>query len=271
MLILVILSCRASSSFAFTALSRGVIHVATQSRAQSTGRSASASLSTSILLSPTQLSMSKQHKIFCYGDSLTAGTSPPSPELYPYGPYLERSLHELMSDSGSSAVVRWSGYPGWTAAAMADPTTLTGPSGLRTFLRNISAKTGSPADLCIILAGTNDLGYAVDARPIFNDIQILHRESHGEGVPTAAVGIPPSAWQRSNADAANMAATVNTSLKEWCDATPMATFVPCPIDMSTVGNELWSFDGLHFSKAGFQALGEGLAPSIANIIQSRVE
>lgn len=47
----------------------------------------------------------------------------------------------------------------------------------------------------------------------------------------------------------------------------MATFVECPIDVASVGNELWSSDGLHFSPAGFKALGEGLAPSIAKIIQ----
>lgn len=248
-----------SSSFAFkaaaaaVAASRSEFIIASESPARI--RSAS-----------TQLSMSdKQHKLFCYGDSLTAGTTL-GPELHPYGPHLERTLKELMSDSESSAIVRWSGYPGWTASAMADPTTLDGSTGLRTFLRNINAKTGSAASLCIILAGTNDLAYAVESQPIVNDILVLHGASHDEGVPTVAVGIPPSAWQRSNADAANLAAAVNTSLREWCDATPMATFVPCPIDMSTVGNELWSSDGLHFSKAGYQALGEGLAPSIANVI-----
>ena len=252
----VLVSCRASSSFVFTAASRGII--ASERRARSRY--------VSMPLSSTQLAMSnKQHKIFCYGDSLTAGTTT-SPELSPYGPHLELSLKELMSDSGSSAMVRWSGYPGWTASAMADPTTLDGPSGLRTVLRNINARTGSAASLCIILAGTNDLAYAVDALPIVNDIQVLHRASHDEGVPTVAVGIPPSAWQRSNADAANLAATVNTLLREWCDATPMATFVPCPIHMSTVGNELWSSDGLHLSKVGYQALGKGLAPSIANVV-----
>ena len=213
-------------------------------------------------------SVQSQKKVFCYGDSLTAGTSPPLPELFPYGPYLESELRRLVPDA--SPIVRWSGYPGWCATTMADPSTLDGSSGLRTFLRTISAKTGSPASLSVILAGTNDLAYESDSRPIVDAILALHRASHGEGVPTAAVGIPPSMWQRQSSDAANLAATVNKSLEGWCsssEAGGMATFVECPIDISSVGNKLWSSDGLHFSPAGFKALGEGLAPSIAKIIQ----
>lgn len=189
-------------------------------------------------------------------------------ELFPYGPHLESELRRLVPDA--SPIVRWSGYPGWCATTMADPSTLDGSSGLRTFLRTISAKTGSPASLSVILAGTNDLAYESDSRPIVDAILALHRASHGEGVPTAAVGIPPSMWQRQSSDAANLAATVNKSLEGWCsssEAGGMATFVECPIDVSSVGNELWSSDGLHFSPAGFKALGEGLAPSIAKIIQ----
>lgn len=212
-------------------------------------------------------SLSMQRKVFCYGDSLTAGTSPPLPELYPYGPHLENELKRLVPDL--SPMVRWSGYPGWTATAMADQPTLDGPSGLRTFLRNIDTKTGSPASLCIILAGTNDLAYEVDAQPIVDAILTLHKASHGEGVPTAAVGIPPSAWQRQSSAAADMAATVNTMLEEWCSSSSrgMATYVACPISASSVGNKLWCSDGLHFTPDGFKALGEGLAPAIAKILE----
>jgi len=210
-----------------------------------------------------------QKKVFCYGDSLTAGTSPPLPELFPYGPHLESELKKLVPDA--SPIVRWSGYPGWTADAMADPSTLEGPSGLRTFLRTINAKTGSSASLCVILAGTNDLAYERRVQPIVDAILTLHTTCHEEGVPTVAVGIPPSAWQRQSSDAADTAAAVNAALEEWCglsnEARGMATFVACPISAASVGNELWSGDGLHFSPAGFKAMGEGLAPSIAKILK----
>ena len=52
---------------------------------------------------------SNQRRILCYGDSLTAGTSPPFNELLPYGPYLETELNASIEEE---VVVRWRGLPG---------------------------------------------------------------------------------------------------------------------------------------------------------------
>ena len=103
-------------------------------------------------------------RVFCYGDSLTAGTSPPLDELYPYAPTLEKAL-------GSSVLVRHRGLPGVSADAMlqhADDE----QNGLRSLLRK-----SSPA-LVIILAGTNDLGYASGSAPIVRSVCGLHELSH---------------------------------------------------------------------------------------------
>ncbi|KAL3771365.1 hypothetical protein ACHAW5_000074 [Stephanodiscus triporus] len=77
-------------------------------------------------------SSARHLRVFCYGDSLTSGTSPPSGALFPYGPHLEDELNLLLaarsttaSSSSSSrsphstAMVRWRGLPGWTAATNA--------------------------------------------------------------------------------------------------------------------------------------------------------
>mmetsp|Transcript_25173 Transcript_25173/g.59883 ORF Transcript_25173/g.59883 Transcript_25173/m.59883 type:complete len:148 (+) Transcript_25173:165-608(+) len=87
-------------------------------------------------------------KVFCYGDSLTAGTSPPHVGNFPYGPHLEDSL----SRDDGNVVVRWKGLPGWTAATMNE--FINDPNvGLQPILdRNPSLS------LVIILAGTNDIG-----------------------------------------------------------------------------------------------------------------
>ena len=150
---------------------------------------------------------------------------------------------------------------------------LDGPEGLRTLLRSVQSRTGSPADLCIILAGTNDLAYETEAAPIVDALEALHGASHGEGVPTVAMGIPPSAWQRSDPHAGALASEVNASLQRWCQATSgrgeanrRSIFLSCPIDPSTLGGALWSPDGLHLSPDGFRELGEGLAPSLAQIL-----
>ena len=65
------------------------------------------------------LSCRAQHRILCYGDSLTAGTADSPWELYPYAPHLEKALN-TNANGGTSFVVRHRGMPGWTAEAMVD-------------------------------------------------------------------------------------------------------------------------------------------------------
>ena len=105
-------------------------------------------------------------RIFCYGDSLTSGSSPPSNALFPYGPHLERELNDLLRATARSSAdaasppdatavaVRWRGLPGWTASAMAD--CLGDPTfGLRSAIGGVR---DPPLSLVLILAGTNDIG-----------------------------------------------------------------------------------------------------------------
>ena len=61
----------------------------------------------------------QRRRILCYGDSLTAGTSPPFNELFPYGPYLETELNTSKEEE-EEVVVRWRGLPGWTSQQMVD-------------------------------------------------------------------------------------------------------------------------------------------------------
>ena len=116
-------------------------------------------------------------RVLCYGDSLTAGTSPPLDTLHPYAPQLEAAI-------GPSVLVRHRGLPGATAAAMlqwADDE----QRGLRSLLRK------SSPSLAIILAGTNDLGYHSESAPIVDALRGLHEQCHALDVPSLAVGIPP--------------------------------------------------------------------------------
>ena len=185
-------------------------------------------------------------RILCYGDSLTAGTSPPLDELYPYAPTLEKAL-------GSSVLVRHRGLPGVSADAMlqhADDE----QNGLRSLLRK-----SSPA-LVIILAGTNDLGYASGSAPIVRSVCGLHELSHELGVPSLAVGIPPSAYQAMQPEAAARAREVNDELREWCnERIQLCSYVEHPVGSWSEGDARWAPDGLHFSPEGYAMVGERLA------------
>ena len=97
-------------------------------------------------------------QILCYGDSLTAGTSPPEWLEYPYAPSLERKL--LLHFP--SVQVRHQGIPGRTASQMVQRSD--GPKGLATLIQlqnQMQQQQSLPSSLSIviILAGTNDLAY----------------------------------------------------------------------------------------------------------------
>jgi lysophospholipase L1-like esterase len=197
-------------------------------------------------------------RVLCYGDSLTAGTSPPLDTLYPYAPALESAI-------GPSVLVRHRGLPGATAAAMlqcADDE----QRGLRSLLRK-----SSPA-LAIILAGTNDLGYHSESAPIVNALRGLHEQCHALRVPTLALGIPPSAYQAMQSEAAELAHLINRELRAWCEGCEAAEaglcgFVEHPISSWSSGDKRWAPDGLHLSPAGYAAVGEGLAGVVVERLQ----
>jgi len=239
-------------------------------------------------------------RIFCFGDSLTAGTSPPNHELFPYAKHLEEAINSRNSvdadvdvdvdididiDIDKTVQVRWKGYPGWTAPA------LLSNGGLSDFLAKAKAaqqqqeNNGSqeqqpqPAiDLVVVLAGTNDLAYATDGREIFESIKAIHELAFSQGLvhQTIALGIPPSGWQAKSESARSLASEVNAKLESWAattgDATSTSTsmstavFVPFPIQEYNRQSDLWSPDGLHFSPKGYQTIGESLAPIVADIL-----
>lgn len=196
------------------------------------------------------------HRIFCYGDSLTAGTSPPNRETYPYAPYLQAELQKgILKES----IVRHTGHPGWTAAQMLQGS----DEGLRTKIREIQDPSLS---LVILLAGTNDLGRQREPAEIAQDIIAMHKMCHDEGVPhTIAIGVPSSAYQSHYPEAKEKANQVNQALEQFCDSEPKAMYMPFPFDFVQRGDK-WASDGLHFSQIGYQVLAESLAPIVEKIL-----
>ena len=215
--------------------------------------------------------------VFCYGDSLTAGTSPPEREKYPYGKYLEDALRGSDPGDPPAASVRWLGRPGWTAPALLTKIDL--GEVLREAAADIDGGDADddaddddadhpPFDLVIVLAGTNDLGYAGEAGPIIEAVEAIHAVAHGSGCPTVALGIPPSGYQSRSETARALASSVNEAPELWASSDDLATYVPYPIREfdPTNGDGWWSFDGLHFSPEGYRFVAESLAPIVAELL-----
>lgn len=201
-------------------------------------------------------------KIFCYGDSLTAGTTPGrEPHLFPYAPMLETQLKQ--EHQNESFAVRWKGFPGWMAASMVENQLVDGV-GLRALIQN------KGIDLCVLLAGTNDLGMLLStesdknkaAEVIAQSIMSLHDIAHEEGVLTLAIGIPSSGYQAKVPDAKEIRIKANNILQNWCDEKEgQAFFVEFPFDWSP-GDERWGADGLHFSELGYSEIAKCIAPKV---------
>ena len=211
--------------------------------------------------------LSSRHRILCYGDSLTAGTSGMSE--HPYAPHLEAKL--------TNVDVKWIGLPGWTAHNMLENRD-NASIGLRAILQRYNQQEATneyfkyPASLVILLAGTNDMGYGFQAEEISENIYKMHETCFENNVAhTIAIGIPPSAYQAMEPSAAALAKSVNDNLRAYCDKHPeKSTFVDFPFGYEH-GGANWYTDGLHFSSQGYQVLGEFLAPTAARVLKSLEE
>ena len=240
--------------------------------------------------SNSSASVSRPKRIFCYGDSLTAGTAPPSDQLFPYGPHLEDELNKE-----GTVMVRWRGLPGWTASTMVDFMD-DSTYGLRAAVDGI--RNPSSVSLVIILAGTNDIGSytssmmttggggggTIDASSAVEPILQLHNaclnfKCQGDGdddddngtqhnnIQTLAVGIPGSAWQEMNADAKKLCSEMNDALQAFASREDnyRVSYMEFPFAYQR-GDSKWSGDGLHLSSEGYELLGRSLAPCVKLIL-----
>jgi len=214
-----------------------------------------------------------EKRVFCFGDSLTAGTSPPGHELYPYALNLEDALE---FQDAEATKVQFRGFPGWTSSLLRTDagldSILTRAAALRTEEHidqhdpDLEEEPPPPFDVVIILAGTNDMAHEPDAQVIYDSIKGIHEMVLAKGCPTIALGIPPSGWQSQSEAAHLLAASVNEKLASWAASNTSSIFLPFPIETFDRSTGFWSTDGLHLSKSGYKFVGTSLAPIVAEIL-----
>jgi len=205
-------------------------------------------------------------RVLAFGDSLTAGTSPPDYNLFPYSNYLEDRLKLPPYELSSPVIVRHKGLPGWTASQLLEYALLDG--GLESIIDRIQ---NPPLSLILLLAGSNDLAYETSADKIFNSITSLHQICHDKGIPhTIALGIPPSGYQSQVQSVGDLAQTINDSLERYClEKSNHMTFFRFPFAFQR-GDDRWCSDGLHFTKKGYMQIAESLAPVVAHVVKNKI-
>mmetsp|Transcript_64533 Transcript_64533/g.106868 ORF Transcript_64533/g.106868 Transcript_64533/m.106868 type:complete len:380 (-) Transcript_64533:305-1444(-) len=195
-------------------------------------------------------------RVLCCGDSLTAGFYGSHTHYTPYSAQLSAHLGVPVDQIGRS---------GWRADEMVNNMTNTmcidvfrqhGP-GLAV---QLAAKK---YDICIIMAGTNDLAANRSAETILSDVISLHAYCHSQGLRTIALPIPESRQVNEHTTftpPGAVRANCNRMLQQWAATQQgQVLFVDMvrQVRYSDVDGN-WSTDGLHMSQQGYANFGHRL-------------
>ena len=196
-------------------------------------------------------------RILCCGDSLTAGYYGNTDHYTPYGAQLSKRLGMPVDQIGRS---------GWRADEIV--TNMGNQVCIDVFNRHgpglavqLAAKK---YDICIVMAGTNDLAAGRSAESIVNDVKTLHNYCFARGVRTVALPIPESRFftgDQCHAPQGAARTACNRLLRDWAATlkgrvlfVDMVQHVPYS---DTDGN--WAPDGLHMSQQGYATFGDKCA------------
>lgn len=190
-----------------------------------------------------------EHHILCYGDNLTFGFCSNGHQCKPYA----AALSDAFVRAGIRCKVSVGGLSGHTARQMVgaiDKPPVTDSQGrvIGRGLGRILDEDG-PFDLCIIMAGTNDLTLMSRSEDIVRDLCNLHSAAHRRGVPTVALA-PPSPQRAAQAEVAKLLMSWVQTAKPVLSYASAEDFVPRGV------KGFWEPDNVHFSPAGSAALGQ---------------
>ena len=188
-------------------------------------------------------------RILAFGDSLTEGWCDFGTKFHPY----TRKLQTLVESLSKSVDVVNQGVSGETTGQMCERLPL------------VLDKDG-PFDLVIILAGTNDLGLSLnkDGEPLFQRLKSLHELALRHSPLSIAVTIPETGYETMDRFTAlkEKRLLVNTLLKKYvqdCGSKIILSDLSTRLPRESLSHEdrrkFWA-DGLHFTPAGYDRMGE---------------
>eukprot|EP00090_Calanus_glacialis_P036062 TRINITY_DN61512_c0_g1_i1.p1 TRINITY_DN61512_c0_g1~~TRINITY_DN61512_c0_g1_i1.p1 ORF type:complete len:158 (-),score=39.02 TRINITY_DN61512_c0_g1_i1:2-475(-) len=119
-------------------------------------------------------------------------------------------------------------------------------------------------DLVCIMAGTNDLG-SVETEKIEENLLKLHKKVHERDIKTLAIGIPESGFSNQAAGLSEKREKINNCLRNKAlTLKSQMHFMENPVKFN---KDNFASDGLHFSKAGYEVLGNNVRTKIEEIFQ----
>ncbi|KAM0332289.1 hypothetical protein ACHAQA_002565 [Verticillium albo-atrum] len=194
-------------------------------------------------------------RIFCFGDSLTAGYSGFGGSYTPYSEVLDPKLAAAFPDA--DVRVRENGMPGDIVST-------------EVFNRRLEAELSEatqPYDWVIILGGTNDIGYNIAPDTILEALKESYRIALGKGSKVLALTVPECHSKAQRVDDARRA--VNDGIMAYDDQNFYAfdLFSAIPFhSLSKQKRELYWDDGVHLTPAGYEWMGGHIADALIKIM-----
>eukprot|EP00727_Mastigamoeba_balamuthi_P002683 m51a1_g12411 hypothetical protein (229) ;mRNA; f:722084-722880 len=211
----------------------------------------------------------QRRRVLCIGDSLTEGLVDWS-HFCPYSDRLAQLLASSLPPSGVPEVVNLgvSGEATSDIAARVAPL-LVGDDAPLALRRG---------DVCVLLAGTNNM-CDEDPGSVCADLGRMHSAFSGAGARVLVLTIPYMAAEesmmgiRATRRAVNewIRTTLGQDALDWAASCPKAldagrvgsqTHLEAQGKTNSMGQELWSGDGLHMTKAGYLFMAEFLHPHV---------
>ncbi|OHF01337.1 GDSL-like Lipase/Acylhydrolase [Colletotrichum orchidophilum] len=200
------------------------------------------------------MSKDKTLRIFCFGDSLTAGYSSYGAVYHPYSVALTKMLAVYLPDT--QIVATDNGMPGDVVSQGA-------------FAQRFESEaTQAQYDWVILLGGTNDLAFNVPTEKIFDSLRRVYDSAIAKGSKVLALTVPERSAKSEELDARrrqlnNAILSHQSSNYHAFDLNPR---IPYHSLTERERKRYWD-DGLHLTPAGYDWMGTHIAAALRDFIE----
>ncbi|KAH0434406.1 gdsl-like lipase [Colletotrichum camelliae] len=208
----------------------------------------------------------KTLRIFCFGDSLTAGFSAYGSVYHPYSIALTQKLSKDLSNT--QVIATDNGMPGDVVTQGAFAQRFASEVNSVSFDSAAGKSVPAVYDWVIILGGTNDLAYSVPPEKIFQSLLAVYNTALEKGSKVLALTVPETAIKHEKVDAARSKLN-NAILSHEAPnyyAFDLNARIPYHALPDRERKKYWD-DSVHFTPAGYDWMGGHIAEALGNFIE----
>ncbi|KAL0938805.1 gdsl-like lipase [Colletotrichum truncatum] len=208
----------------------------------------------------------KTLRIFCFGDSLTAGYSAYGTVYHPYSIALTKKLSNDLSDT--QIIATDNGMPGDVVSHVAFAKRFESEVFLMCFYADLNLVNQNKYDWVVILGGTNDLAYNIPPERTFESLKAVYDSALEKGSKVLALTVPEVHYKSADLDdrrrKLNSAILSHKAPNYYAfDLNPRIPYHALP---DRDRKKYWD-DGVHLTPAGYDWMGGHVAEALGNFIE----